>query len=335
MSIRQSCFVNRQSHAQIVLTDAVRVRELVGVLRALEDEGAVPLVFKGAALAHTVYEESWQRPHADADVLIAPGSRDRVLAVLRRLGYKQLTFISGDLVMYQAPFERVDHLGIEHLLDIHWRIANPQVVSEVVTHPELVARSVIVRVLAANDRSSRDAGESNGQDYAMRVPSAVDSLLIACVHRAAHHPDVERRYWVEDIHRLASGLDRSEWETFTARAVDRSVRTICWQGLKRAEALFQTAVPPDVLTTLSAGPSEASAVFVRKGLRPVDRLAADLRALGLVGSARLLREHLMPPAHYMQAKYGVTTRAWLPAYYASRVLNGIRKWWRPYVSAAR
>jgi len=319
ISIRQSSFVNRQSQALSVLSDAVQVRELVSVLRALEDEGAIPLVFKGAALAHTHYAESWRRPHADADVLIAPESRERVFAVLRRLGYEHLTFISGDLVMYQAPFERVDHLGIDHLLDIHWRIANPQVVSQVLTHDELVARSVMVRV----------------QDYAMRVPSAVDSLLIACVHRAAHHPDVEQRYWVEDIHRLASRLDRSAWQTFTARAVDRSVRTICFQGLKRAEALFQTAVPPEVLTALSAGPSEASAVFVRNGLRPVDRLVADARALGLVGSARLLREHVLPPAHYMQAKYGVTSRAWLPAFYVSRVLNGIRKWWRPYVSAAR
>jgi hypothetical protein len=302
-----------------VLTDAVRVRELVGVLRALEDVGAMPLVFKGAALAHTHYAESWQRPHADADVLIAPESRDRVFAVLRPLGYEQPTFISGDLVMYQAPFERVDHLGIEHVLDVHWRIANPQIVSQVLTHDELVTRSLIVRV----------------QGHAMRVPSPVDSLLIACVHRAAHHPDVEQQYWIEDIHLLASGLGRSEWQAFTVRAANRSVRAICLQGLKRAEALFQTALPPDVLTALSADASEASAVFVRTGLRPVDRLAADLRVLGPLGAARLLREHLLPPAHYMQAKYGVTSRAWLPAYYASRVLNGIRKWWRPYVSAAR
>ena len=302
-----------------VLADAVRVRELIGVLRACEDAGATPLVFKGAALAHTHYAESWQRLRADADVLIAPESRDRVFAVLRRCGYEQPTFISGDLVMYQAPFERVDHLGIEHLIDIHWRIANPQVVSHVLTHDELVERSVIVRV----------------QDYAMRVPSAVDSLLIACVHRAAHHPDVEQPYWIEDIHLLASRLGRSEWQVFTARAANRSIRALCLQGLKRAEALFQTSLPLDFQAALSAGTSEASAVFLRSDLRPVDRLAADLRVLGPRGAARLLREHLLPPAHYIQAKYGVTSRAWLPAYYASRVLNGIRKWWRPYVSAAR
>jgi hypothetical protein len=306
-------------HAHSVLIDAVRVRELVAILRALEGEGAMPLVFKGAALAHTHYAESWHRPHADADVLIAPESRERVFAVLRQLGYEQPAFISGDLVMYQAPFERVDHLGIEHVLDIHWRIANPQLVSHVLKYHELVERCVIVHV----------------HDYAMRVPSAVDSLLIACVHRAAHHPDVERPYWIEDIHRLASGLEPSEWQTFIARAANRSIRALCLQGLKRAEALFQTALPHDVVTVLSAATSEASAVFVRDGLRPIDRLAADLRALGPVRASRLLREHLLPPAHYMRAKYGIACRAWLPAYYASRVLNGIRKWWRPYVSAAR
>jgi hypothetical protein len=318
-SIRQSSVVNRQSQVHAVLADAVRVRELIAVLRACEDAGSTPLVFKGAALAHTHYSESWQRPRADADVLIAPQSRDSVFAVLGRMGYEQPPFISGDLVMYQAPFERVDHLGIGHLLDIHWRIVNPHVVSQVLTHNELVERSVIVRV----------------QDYAMRVPSAVDALLIACVHRAAHHPDVEQPYWIEDIHLLASRLGPPEWQALAARAAHRSIRALCLQGLRRAEAVFQTALPLDVVTALSSHTSEASAVFLRSDLRPVDRLAADLRVLGPLGAARLLREHLLPPAHYMQAKYGLTSRVWLPAYYASRVLNGIRKWWRPYVSAAR
>lgn len=302
-----------------VLADAVRARELVTVLRALEDGGdAVPLVFKGAALAHTHYAESWQRPRLDADILIAPGSRDRVFASLVGLGYERGPLISGELVMYQAAFGRIDHLGIEHALDIHWRIVNPQAVSQTLTHAELVERSQTVLV----------------QGHPMRVPSFVDSLLIACLHRV-HHPDFQQPYWIEDIHRLASRLEPSEWQAFTTRAASRSIRAICLQGLERAAAQFPTALPPEVLTALAEGTSEPSAVFLRKDLRPVDRLAADLRALGPRAAARLVREHLFPPADYMQAKYGVTSRAWLPAYYASRVLNGIRKWWRPYVSTAK
>jgi hypothetical protein len=302
-----------------VLVDAVRVRELTAVLRACEAGGAKPVVFKGAALAHTHYAESWRRPRYDADLLIAPDTRQRVFEILRELGYERRTFTSGDLVMYQAPFERVDRLGIEHALDIHWRIANPQVVSQVLTHQELVERSVSVSVL----------------DYPMRVPSPVDSLLLACIHRVAHHPDFEKPVWIEDIHLLASRLEPSEWQTFVARATGGSVRAICLHGLTRAQERFQTVLPPEVLTALSGGHGESSSIFLQEGLRPVDRLKADVRALGPRGAARLLREHLFPPAEYMQAAYGVRGRAWLPVYYVARVLSGMSKWLRPYVSATR
>jgi hypothetical protein len=295
-----------------VLADAVRVRELTTVLRALEESGAVPVVFKGAALAHTHYAASWQRPRSDADVLIAPASRERVVAVLHDLGYRQPAFISGELVMYQAPFVRIDHLGLEHVLDIHWRIANPQAVSQVLTHEELAARSDIAGV----------------DGYAMRVPSPVDALLLACVHRAAHHSDCEWPVWIDDIHRLASRFEPSDWQTFVDRATARSVRAICLQGLTRAAELFQTAVPGGVVDALSAAPREASAIYLRGDLRPIDRLRADLRALGPLGAARLLREHLLPPPAYMRQKYRLRSRAWLPAYYAMRVLSGMSKWIR-------
>ncbi len=302
-----------------VLTDAVRVRELIAVLRACEDAGARPVVFKGAALAHTHYTDSWRRERYDADLLIPPDSRERVFEILRGFGYTRPPFISGDLVMYQAPFERIDHLGIEHALDIHWRIVNPQVVSRVLTHGEIVERSVSVSVL----------------DYPMRVPSAVDSLLLACIHRVAHHPDFEKLVWVEDIHLLASRLGPSEWQMFVERATSGSVRAICRQGLTRARERFQTIVPADVLTALSDRHDESSSIFLKEDLRPVDRLKADLKALGPLSALRLLREHLFPPAEYIQAAYGVRRRVWLPVYYAARMVSGVSKWMRPYVSATR
>jgi Uncharacterised nucleotidyltransferase len=311
--IRQTSIVDRQSEVRIaVLTDAVQVRELTRVLCALEEAGVVPVVFKGAALAQTHYLESWRRPREDADLLIAPESCPRVFSLLKALGYERPAFISGDLVTYQAPFVRVDALGIEHALDVHWRIANPQAVSRVLTHDELVARSVTISV--------------HGQP--MRVPSAVDGLLLACVHRAAHHADSENVIWLSDIHLIAKGLDASEWRTFAERATSRSVRALCARGLRLAGEHFQTRLPPDVMTDLDAGGREASAVFLRKDLRPVDRLAADLRALSPRAAARLVREHLFPPAEYVRAVYGVRSRALLPVYYAARAWRGMFKWLR-------
>ena len=60
-----------------VVLDQLYVRELNRVLAALEDHGVFPIVFKGAAIAHTHYEASWHRPRVDADVLIPADQRER------------------------------------------------------------------------------------------------------------------------------------------------------------------------------------------------------------------------------------------------------------------
>jgi hypothetical protein len=307
-------------HRLVVLTDAVRVRELNVVLKACEDAGAMPVVFKGAALAHTHYAASWQRPRCDADVLVAPESRERVFQTLQVMGYRRLALISGDLVMYQAPFARLDHLDVEHALDIHWRIVNPQLISDVLTHDELVARSIMVPV----------------QGYRMRVPSPVDSLLVACIHRIAHHPGDDQPVWLEDIHLLASRLDVSDWTAFVDRATRTSIRSICLDGLQRARERLSTAIPLEVVQALGTDGREASAAFLRQR-GPIGRLMLDVRALRPGAAVRLMRQHLLPPVEYMQAKYGVRNRALLPAFYLARATSGVMRWLRAacYVSAAR
>lgn len=295
-----------------VLIDAVQVRELAAVLRGLDEIGAMPVVFKGAALAHTHYQASWLRPRADADMLIAPVSRERVFARLHEQGYERSALVSGEFVMYQAQFVRIDHLSIRHVLDIHWRVSNPQVVSHVLTHDELVARGTTVAV----------------HGYAMRVPSAVDSLLLACVHRAAHHEDSEDPVWLEDIHLLATALGPDEWNEFVERASGRRVSALCARGVTLAMEHFQTRVPPDIMKDLSLERAEASSLFLRKDIRPIDRLISDVRAIGPRAASRLVREHLFPPAAYMQARYQIGRRALLPAYYVARAWNGMFKWFR-------
>ena len=220
-------------------------------------------MFKGAALAHTHYAESWRRPALDADVLIAPESRDRVFADLRSAGLRAAPPSSRET---WSCIRRRSSASITSasstLLDIHWRIANPQVVSQVLTHDELVERSVTVRV----------------QEHPMRVPSSVDALLIACVHRAAHHPDVEQPI-LDRRHSPAGQPSRTIRVAGVRSACGESIDSrVCLQGLKRAEALFQTALPLDVLTALVR--THVGAV----GSLPAKRPAAGRSSGG--GSAR-------------------------------------------------
>ena len=293
------------------LLDAVSVRELLGALAALEARGVEPIVFKGAALAHTHYRHSWQRPHLDADILIGTAHRERAFETLRELGYTQPVMISGNLVSYQTMFVRTNAIGREHVIDLHWQISNPQVAAHALTHAELVSRSQRIVV--------------DGQP--MRVPSSVDALVIACLHRVAHHADAEIPIWIYDIHVIAEGLNAAEWTAFVDLAVSRRLAAICARGLSLARRWFQTRLPGDLLDRL-ATVAEPSSVLLTRDRPAIHRLIADLRVLGPREGARLLREHLFPPASYVRGKYGVRSRALLPGFYAYRIVAGASKWLR-------
>jgi hypothetical protein len=294
------------------LIDHLSTRELRRVLGRLEAAGLAPLVFKGAALAHTHYPQSWMRPRLDTDILIAPESRARAIEILRDHGYQEAPVASGSLVSYQAMFVRSAEVDTEQVIDLHWQLTNPQLVAQTLSHAELLAR--------ADRITFADGG-------GMRVPSPVDALLIACLHRAAHHADADDLIWLYDIHLIASRLDTRQWSAFVAAAIGRSVAAISARGLSLARSRFDTRVPDEVMRQLLIT-DERSAIFLRRDLRPIDRLAADLASLGPRQRARLLREHVFPPAAYVRAKYGVQSRALLPALYAYRILAGAAKWLR-------
>lgn len=295
-----------------IVLDELCVRELNRVLAALEDRGVFPIVFKGAAIAHTHYEASWLRPRVDADILIPPGQRERAFEVLRGLGYQRPPFTSGSLVAYQAPFVRTGRFGEDYALDVHWRVANAQAVANLFTYDELASRACAVSV----------------RGHTMRTPAAEDALLLACVHRVVHHDNADDLLWVYDIHRLAERLSPQEWQALAETASRRGVKALCAAGLRLSSDRFETAVPLEIMSRLaSAGRGrERAAVYLRKGLRPIDHLMVDLAALGPRAGFSLVWEHLVPPPRYVEEKYGVRHKALLPAFYARRVVAGISRW---------
>ncbi len=290
------------------ILDEVDVRELNRVLTALEMHGVVPLVVKGAALAHTHYEASWLRPRVDADLLIDRSHRPLIAGILRDLGYTQPAFISGELVMYQMPFARAHATGEMHL-DVHWRIVNPQLFADLPAYDELAARAATIDV--------------RGQS--MRTPRAVDALLLACVHRAAHHDLSDDLIWLYDIHLVAERFTAEEWTDFIALAATHRVRALCADALRTARDCFHTALPPDVTSQDGAHVerTERSTVYLRKDLTRLDRLMLDLRALKPRARLRLLTEHMIPPARYISQKYDARSGLLLPLFYLRRLAAGL------------
>jgi hypothetical protein len=299
-----------------IASDLRREVDLRQTLAACHRRGLDVLVLKGAALAYTHYPRSDLRPRVDTDLLIPEDRRSDAHETLTALGFRRPEQVTGQLVMSQAMYEKRRDGVVLHAIDLHWRIANPQLFSGVLTFEELDRRAVPIPALGPSARGL----------------AGPDALVLACVHRVAHHRDDDSLIWLYDIHLVASALTEEEWRTFRALAAERGVLTICRQGLARAAARFRTVIPPDVVEgheAETARTDEGTAAFLRRGRPQLNTLISDLGALrSWTARGRLLREHLFPPASYMRGAYAPSSRAPLAALYAWRAARGAWRWLR-------
>jgi hypothetical protein len=227
-----------------------------------------------------------------------------------------MTLVSGDLVMYQAPYAKPDRSGVRHVIDLHWNVSNPQIFAQAL-RPEELMRSV-VRIPQLGDTA--------------QAPIALHSLALACVHRIAHHANEERLIWVYDIHLLAERLTGEEREEFVEFAVARQLRAVCAEGLALAERRFHGRGAKGILMQMAgrrANAQEPSQAFAAGAMRKIDVLFSDLAALeGWRPRLKLLREHLFPPRSYMRQVYGVSSVPLLPLLYVWRFARRAGAWYR-------
>jgi len=296
------------------VVDAIRTGELRSVIDALAAiDGVAPVVFKGAALAHSHYPAPWLRPRLDTDLLISPSHVAQTASALEALGYQRAVTTPGALVLAQASFSRIDRFEIDHALDVHWKIANWHLIAAALTHEEIAARAVVLPAFGPRARAA----------------ASRDALLLACLHRAAHHRDSGELLWIYDIHLIAQQLSPDDWAAAVAVARRADVRALCARGLALAIDWFGTPVPSEVLRALDTraeAAAEPSAVYLSSGQRLVDGLITDLRALPARKRVQLLTQHVFPPAEYMRQRYQTRSRLSIAMWYVRRVASGVPKW---------
>lgn len=288
-------------------------RDLQAVTAALASAGVPAVLLKGTALAYTVYPQPWMRPRVDTDVLVNHGDVPAASRVLGSIGYVRSDALStGELVSHQLAFERTDTHGVHHVIDLHWKVLNPQVVANALSFDDLWRDSQPVTAI--------------GPDA--RVPPAIASLALACVHRLAHHQGNDRLIWLYDVHLLTQALTAGDWAALAELACGRGIAGFCLDGLRSARRILGTELPPSVEQVLaSAAQEEPSGVFLAGRVSKRDILMSDLKTLGSWSArVRLVREHLFPPAAFIQQRYGTRGRWMLPALYAHRLITGASKW---------
>jgi Uncharacterised nucleotidyltransferase len=301
-----------------LVLDLARVTELKRLLRALAQGGVVPLLLKGAHLAYSHYPRPYLRPKPDTDLLVPPHSRDGVRRIVLDLGYKPWCAITGELVVAQATFDRRWGGRLVHTVDVHWKIFNALPFADILTYDELAGRAVAVPSLEASARGL----------------CSVDALVLAAVHRIAHHFDADHLIWLYDIDLIARGLTHEEWREFAALARARKVAAVCRRSLQRAVDRFGTNVPAWIWTDLPSGDAaegEPTARYLARRTH-LGVVLDDLRTLPRWHDRWLLmREHAFPPAAYMRGVYASSSAAPLPLLYVRRLLRGGRKWLKKQV----
>jgi hypothetical protein len=301
---------------QAAIADLFRERELRRLLGRLADAGIEVLLLKGAGLAYTVYEAPHLRPRADLDVVIARANLEVADRTLLAGGWIRVADQSREAVTTQRHYVLGGVPFCAEHLDLHWKIAVPHIFREVLTFDELSSRSLSIGALGPSART-------------LSLP---DALLLACLHRVAHHRHDTDLVWLWDIHLLASRLTDSDRVFFVELAGRRAMRAVCAQGLELVLERFATPGADALLEALrpSAGdPREPSADFLGGGMRQVDLLRRDLSSAGgLLARLRLLGGHLVPHSGYMRSIYPGWPAVALPLAYIHRIVRGVPEWFR-------
>jgi hypothetical protein len=205
-------------------------------------------------------------------------------------------------------------IGMEVAYDVHWRIADPAAFAGVLSYDELRADSL--------------PGPLEGT----RRPGNVHALIIACVHRAAHHYDTDRVLLLYDIHLIASSLDALAWQRFVETAQRLRISAVCRRGLQLAATLFGEQCPIAAIDRLAAASREPSAAFVAGTMTRLDVLWSDLKTLpGWRERMALVYEHVFPaPDYLVQVRGAGEMRSGAIAFtYLSRLLRGVAAWRHP------
>jgi len=273
-----------------IATEMARAHELELLSADFRKRKIKYIVFKGTALAYFSYKNAWQRPRGDSDILIYKEQLDTVGQSLISLGYKAQTSVSGKYISYQQSFSKTVTPEFTHTIDVHWRVSNRQILANCYTLDELLENS---RKIVINENSE------------MKIPSAIDSILLAVTHRKGHHAEQERLIWLYDIHLLCNDMEEDQWPMLLAKARNKKITTLTLEALKFTESLFSSPVPNKVFETLKrSSTEEPSSIFLDESKSELAVFWADAKH-GLdspLSRLRLLKEHLLPSRAYLKQK---------------------------------
>jgi hypothetical protein len=296
----------RQARCELLARELLHAQVLDILHAALIAARVSAVLIKGEALARLWYPYPAVRPRHDIDVWIAPADRPVVEQLLRQFGAQPQVAAWGRWIqpeqLWRWPLGKAA-VGI----DLHWQFCS---------RPVLLGALPLAQVLQQS--TAYDAAVAT--DYGLRLPALDDALLLACIHRRAHHRDAERWIWLLDIVLLWEQLHEAQRAALVDKAIAGAVAALLGDALRRVAQLLPTPADSQLLIKLE----RAAAIEPARLLLLAPAAYSDLRFDLRYASGRrlaVLRDYLLPRAGYMRARYAGVRPRWLPWLYLRRLLR--------------
>jgi hypothetical protein len=252
---------------------------LVEVHRALTAAGVRPLLLKGPAIAHWLYDDdASDRAYVDIDLLVSPHDAPAAAAVLAQLDFVALRAGFGDTSSADrhAQTWRREPPRLAHI-DLHHRFAGIGAGSAAIWEA-LTEHAVTLRVAGHDVEALDDVGLA----------------LIVGLHAAAH--GLEHGQPGEDLERALERVPHATWTAATALARRLDAEQSFALGLRRLPRGAQLAQHLELTTEVSTHAVLMSGGAGSRGAFGYQQLAA---ARGVRGRARVLRAKALPSRAFM------------------------------------
>ncbi len=217
--------------------------ELAAVLRALDLQCITPVLFKGAALAFTVYPDPACRPMGDLDLWVTDAEMPKAQAALEAIGYQFAAKSDRPpalMRMYMGEVALHGRRPGTGLVELHWGVFPGEWLRRTAAIDEDAVRARVQPVRVA--------------DQPAWILAAEDSIIQLAVHFAVNH---QLAYpWLRglvDVTLLARHQP-IDWNLIVARARAWRVATATWLVLKLTVELTGLHEAVECVRQLSPSP---------------------------------------------------------------------------------
>ena len=286
--------------------------QLHKVLDAFSKDKISVIVYKGPALAWTVYPASAARPFGDIDLLVKPEQYLKARGVLLQIGYQSQfnRFETFQELFNSESFVHQKDVTKSLEVDLHWDIFQYHGLRRDNDIEAFFQRKIAVETPMLT----------------FQTLSSVDALIQAAFHLILHHKDGRRLIWISDIAFLAQHLvDPDDWVLLQKRVSMFKMHLAMENALKLAQIWNGLSVPKkyrDFTKWLSSDEEEKAEIIYA-----MNKQGPDIRLKGYLATIRsvprkfpYLLKFFFPDPHFIRMNYPPSRNWLLPFSY-------VRRWW--------